>query len=150
MAGANIWDSLEAFQLKECYDLAARFETLDTARAVLREKSKGIDIPQNYVPVQADVSYPETEMQIASEIIYALTLEDFAASDRTGFKYSHKMNDLADSGEKEFILALLSLRDGTNVTQRIDAMRHIRAALKHSPDDPRYITLAEILQDVDK
>ena len=62
MSNVNAWDSIEAFQLKECYDLATQFEKLDTAKDVLRERSKKIDIPKNYVPVQADAAYEETEI----------------------------------------------------------------------------------------
>lgn len=150
MSNVNVWDSLEAFQLKECYDLATQFEKLDTARDVLREKYKKIDIPKNYIPVQTDVSYQETEMQIVSEAIYWLTLEGFAASENIGFKYAHKINNLPNSAEKEYVLALLALRNGTNETQRLDALRHISVALSYSPNDPRYIALASVLQDVDK
>lgn len=150
MADVNNWDSIEAFQLKECYDLAAQFEKLDTARSVLRERSKKIDIPENYIPVQANASYPESEMQVVSEAIYGLTLEGFAASENTGFKYAHKIDGLPDSAEKEYVLALLSLRNGTNETQRLEALRHISVALSYSPNDPRYIALADILKDADK
>lgn len=150
MSNVNTWDSIEAFQLKECYDLATQFEKLDTAKDVLRERSKKIDIPKNYVPVQADAAYEETEMQIISEAIYGLTLEGFAASENTGFKYAHKINNLPSSAEKEFVMALLALRNGTNETQRLDALRHISVALSYSPNDPRYIALANVLQDVDK
>lgn len=150
MTDANTWDSIEAFQLKECYDLATQFEKLDTAKDVLRERSKKIDIPKNYVPVQADAAYEETEMQIVSEAIYGLTLEGFAASENTGFKYAHKINNLPSSAEKEFVMALLALRNGTNETQRLDALRHISVALSYSPNDPRYIALVNVLQDIDK
>lgn len=150
MSNVNAWDSIEAFQLKECYDLAAQFEKLDTAKDVLREKSKKIDIPNNYVPVQADAAYKETEMQIVSEIIYGLTLEGFAASENTSFKYAHKIYNLPNSAEKEYVLALLALRDGTNETQRLDALRHISMALSYSRNDPRYNALASVLQDVDE
>lgn len=150
MSDINTWDSIEAYQLKECYELAAQFEKLDTAKYVLREKSKKIDIPKNYIPLQADATYEESEMQIVSEAIYSLTLEGFAASESAGFKYSHKINSLSSSSEKEYLLTLLALRNGTNETQRIDALRHISVALSYSPNDPRYIALAEILQNVDK
>lgn len=150
MSNVNAWDSIEAFQLKECYDLATQFEKLDTAKDVLRERSKKIDIPKNYVPVQADAAYEETEMQIVSEAIYALTLEGFAASENIGFKYAHKINNLPSSAEKEYVMALLALRNGTNETQRLDALKHISVALSYSPNDPRYIALATVLQDIDK
>lgn len=150
MAIVNNWDSIEAFQLKECYELAAQYETNDAAQSVLREKAKKIDIPMNYVPVQADASYQESTMQIVSEAMYGLSLEGFSASENSGFKYSHKINSLPGSGEKEFVLALLSLRNGTNETHRIEALGHISSALGYSPNDPRYITLARVLQDADK
>lgn len=150
MIDAFAKDSLETFQLKECYELATQFEKLTPAQDVLREKSKKIDIPRNYIPVQADATYEESEMQIVSEATYSLTLEGFTASESTGFKYSHKINNLPSSAEKEYVLALLALRNGTNETQRLDALRHISVALSYSPNDPRYITLASVLQDVDK
>lgn len=149
MDDVNIWDSIEAFQLKECYDLATLFEKLDTARDVLREKSKKLNIPKNYIPVQADATYQETEMQIVSEVIYRLSLEGLAASESDGFKFAYKINNLPSSAEKEFVLALLALRNGTNETQRLDSLRHIRVALTYSPNDPRYIAFASVLQDVD-
>ena len=149
MSNDKAWDSIEAFQLKECYDLAAQFEKLDTARDVLRKKSKKIEIPRNYIPVLAGTTYVETEMQVISEAIYGLTLEDFAASESTGFKYAHKINSLPSSAEKEYLLALLALRNGKSETQRLDALRHISVALSYSPYDPRYIALAKVLQDVD-
>lgn len=150
MALVDKWDSIEAFQLKECYDLATQFEQHDIAREILREKSKRIDIPKNYIPVQADASYTESEMQIVSEAVYGLTLEGFIGTERTGFKYSHKINNLPSSAEKEYVLALLALRNGTNETQRLEALRHISVALSYLPNDPRYIALASVLQDVDK
>lgn len=150
MSYVNAWDSIEAFQLKECYDLATQFEKLGTAKDVLREKSKNIDIPKNYLPVQVDATYEETEMQVVSEAVYGLSLEGFTVSEDTGFKYTHKINNLPSSAEKEYVLALLALRTGTNETQRLDALRHISVALSYSPNDPRYIALASVLQDVDK
>ncbi len=143
-------DSIEAFQLKECYELAAQFEKLDMAKEVLREKSKRIELPNNYIPVHEDAAYQETEMQIVSEVIYGLSLEGFTASEYTESKYAYKINNLPSSAEKEYVLALLALRKGTNETQRLDAIRHISVALSFSPDDPRYIALASVLEDADK
>lgn len=140
-------DSLEAFQLKECYELASQFEKLDIAKNVLRDKAKKLDIPTNYAPVQTDAVYQETEMQIVSEALYELTLEGFAASEKTGFKYAYKINNLPASAEKEYLLTLLALRNGTNETQRLDAIRHLSVALSFSPNDPRFIALAKVLQE---
>lgn len=143
-------DSLEAFQLKECYELAARFAKLDTAKDVLRKKSEKLDIPMNYIPVQTDAVYPETKMQTVSKALYELSLEGFSSSEKTTFKNAYKISGLSDSAEKEFILALLSLRNGSNETQRLEALGHISAALSYSPNDPRFIALADILQKAGK
>ena len=150
MADVISMDSLEAFQLKECYELATQYETLDPAREILRERSKKLNIPMNYAPVQTDAAYQETEMQILSEAIYGLTLEGFAASERSDFKYAHKVSSLPPSPEKEFVLALLSLRNGTGETQRLQALRHVSAALSFSPNDPRYVALANVLREPDR
>ena len=63
MSKLNEWDSIEAFLLKECYTLASYFETNESAKYILREKAKKIDIPADYVPAQIDASYNESEMQ---------------------------------------------------------------------------------------
>lgn len=140
-------DNIEAFQLKECYELSIKFEKLDIAQEVLRKRSKRLDISMNYTPVQVDAPYQETEMQVVSKAIYELALEGITVPEKTSFKYAYKIDGLSNSAEKEFVLALLSLRNGTNETQIIDALRHISAALNYSPNDPRFITLAQILQE---
>lgn len=150
MAEVYAWDSIGASQLKECYDLAAQFEKLETAKDVLRVKSKKIDIPKNYIQVQEDAAHQETEMQIVSEVIYGLSLEGFEVSDKTELKYAYKINNLPNSAEKEYLLALLALRNGTSETQRLDALRHISVAHSYSPNDPRYIALARVLQEVEE
>lgn len=144
------WDSPEVFQLKECYDLAARFAKLDTVREVLREKSKKIDQSANSVPTPDNSTCPRSEMQPLSRAVYALTLEGFAANDNGRFVYEPIMASLPDSAEKEFVLALLSLRDGTDETHRLEAIKHIRAANSLAPNDPRYIALANILFEADR
>lgn len=124
----QIYDSVTSSARKQCEDDRQRFN-------------------MNYAPVQTDATYQETEMQIASEAIYELSLEGFSASEKAGFKQAHKIDNLPSSSEKEFILALLSLRNGTYETQRLDALRHISIALSFSPNDPRFIALANVLQE---
>lgn len=137
------------FQLKECYDLASQYEDFDTAKDLLRGKSKRLNIPNGYMPIQMDTARPETEMQTISDTIYQLSLESPSIYGASDFKDAHRINAMNDSSEKEFVLALLSLRNGTYESQRINALQHIRAALCFSPNDPRYIAMARILQEVD-
>ena len=139
-------NSTKACLLKECYDLALRFEKNDLAKEVLRKKSKGLNIPMAVSPVRDAASHTESDMEILSEVMYELACESSSASGNTGFNYSYKVDSLPDSAEKEFVLTLITLRNGTDETQRLQAMRHIRAALSYSPGDPRLVALAEILQ----
>lgn len=148
MINTDDYDCTEYFQLKECYDLAAQFEKSNAAKNVLREKLKRLPFPKNNIPLQITVSYPETEMQILSEAVYELANESVNTAGRTAFKYTDKINALPNSAEKEYVLALLSLRSGTDVTHQLDAHKHISAALRYSPNDPRYIALSNILQGV--
>ena len=144
MANVNTWDNIEAFQLKECYELAAQYEKIDIARDVLRDRAKKIDLPPNYVPMQSDISLPDSSMQILTQAMHSLAREGFAASSGEKSDY-YKLNTIPDSGEKAFVQALIALRDGTSETQRLEALNRLSVALSYSHNDPRYIALAEIL-----
>lgn len=138
-------------QLKECYELAVRFENNDKAKDVIREKIKRLeDQEDNIIQEYADTFYSKHEMEILSEIICVLASEDFMSSHNSDITFYHKINSVPDSAEKEFVLALLSLRSGTNETQRLEAVRHLSAALNNSPDDPRFIALFTVLQEAQK
>ncbi len=141
------WSSLELFQLKECYELAVLYTNDEMAKNILREKAKSIGIPKDYIPAQDDATYQESEMQIMSDVMYELALEGNTSPANTSFKYKNKVESLSDSGEKEYILALLSLRNGTVESNRIEALGHLTAALSHTPNDPRMIALARILEE---
>ena len=148
MADEKTLDSLELFQLKECYELAVLYANDEMAKNVLREKAKLIEIPTDYIPTQDDAVYMESEMQILSDAMYALALEGSTSSLNAGFKYKNKIDSLPESGEKEYMLALLSLRKGTAESNRIEALGHLMAALAYTPNDPKMIMLARILEEV--
>lgn len=84
-------------------------------------------------------------MQLASEALLALTQDGYTASGDAGYLAEQWVSMLPDSAEKEYLLALLALREGRAESQRIEAMRHISRAMDLSPGDPRYLTLAEVL-----
>ena len=150
MKAINDWDNIESFQLKECYDLAVQFERLDIAKDVLRDKSRAINIPQGFIPVQQGMSLPETEMIVTSEILQELSREGYIASGNGPFYLAHKLDALPPSAEKEYYLAILSLREGTNETHRMKAMQHIGNALSIESEDPRYVVLARVLQEASR
>ena len=109
-----------------------------------------MNLPNNYVPVQPNASYTETDMQIASDVMYSLSLEGAGSSERNEFKNAHKVQNISNIAEREFLLALLALRKGTSETQRVEALRHLEIANSYSPNDLRYITLINIIRDANK
>ncbi len=150
MIDTSAWDNAEAYLLKECYLLAIQFAQPDTAKDILRDRCDKIDVPQSDIPVRGDAASKETEMKIISDVLYDLTLEGFTASENKKSPCVQKIKSLPKSAEKEFMLALLALREGRDETQRIKALDHISAALNDSLDNPRYIALANILREAGK
>lgn len=148
MSETNVWNCLALFLLKECYKLAVLYTRDEMAKNVLREKAKSIDLSEDYVPAQVDAIYQESEMEILSDAMYALTLEGNMIHATSDFKYMYKIDSLPESGEKEYLKALLSLRQGMSESNRIEALGHLAAALAYTPNDPKMITLARILEEV--
>lgn len=146
MKKANSWDNIESFMLKECYALAAQYEGNDAARDILRSRERKISISNGYVPDGSNITLPYSTQQVVSNIIYALTMEGAAGTTFDSFRAQHEISSMPNCGDKEYLLAILALRNGRSETQRLEALRHVSLALSYSPNDPRYITLAEILQ----
>ena len=147
MGNDHMQNSAAAALLKECYELATLYARSDAAKDILREKAKRTGEPDPYAAGQADV-FPETPMQLASEILRDLSGEAFSAPKGPALPGQYKLERIPPSGEREYLLALMALRNGTGMQQRIDALGHVRVALSYSPDDPRYIALAGVLQEV--
>lgn len=130
--------------LKELYLLSEQYEDSDLARDILRTKGKKIK-PSNISASVCSLS-PNftTDMQVFSSIISTLSMEGFSASN------SHyepvPIASMSESAEKEYLLALLALRNGKNETQRLEALRHVSSALASEPNDPRFQALAAVLQ----
>ena len=139
-------DAAEAALLKECYDLAARFEKIDNARDIIREKLKKVSLYTDGTPMTTAAVVSGSGMDVISEIMYKMSLEGTGGSGKNDNGYAYKLERLPYSGEKEFLLALLALRDGTDETHRKSALLHIYEALKESNEDPRYVALAAALQ----
>lgn len=130
--------------LRECYDLASQYEQLDAAKNILRDKSKRLDNNDSYSD-QCFMPIYESYMQIISGALYELSLEGHTATDNRETRFIQRTYDLSETAEKEFVLALLALRNGRSETQRLEALNHIRKAQEYSPNDPRYLALATIL-----
>lgn len=146
----NIWDAADAYLLKECYELAERVIRAEEARAILRARAAQIDVPKDYMPPAEGSASPESQMQLISEILEALSLEPADEPARTEFAASHKISNLSNAGAKEYFLTLLTLRSGTNASKRLEALRHLSSALSYSQEDPRYEALAVALQEADE
>ncbi|MFU0662948.1 hypothetical protein [Gardnerella vaginalis] len=147
MSDVNI-NSNDAFKLKECYEFAARFEKLDAARKLLREKSKNIDISNYSTDSQNDVSLKETDMQVISQAIRSLSLEDLDARIYGDSEYREKIDNLPDSPEKDYVRVLMTLKHDANRIQDNYALNIISSVIEDDPTDPRYIALANVLQEL--
>lgn len=147
MSDANI-NSNDAFKLKECYEFAARFEKLDAARKLLREKSKNIDVSDYLMDSQNDGSYEKTVMQVISEAIHSLSRENLDDRIYGDSEYSKKIDNLPDSPEKEYMKAIMTLKHDANRIQDNYALNLISSAIDGDPTDPRYIALANVLQEL--
>lgn len=148
MKDSNKWDNIESFLLKECYTLAAQYEANGAARDILRSRGRKITIPDGYIPDGCNITLPTSTQQAVSNIIYALTMEGAVGTTSDSFQAQHEISSMPNCGDKEYLLAIMALRNGRSETQRLEALRHVSLALSYSRNDPRYITLVEILQQI--
>jgi len=105
--------------LKECYELSLEAGLSEGAEEILKDKLKRLMREETQEPEPAVTAEP-TEQET-----------------------------LPESGEKAYLQALLELRKGRGMGQRVEALRYVTEALRRSPGDPRYLALAEILQEAD-
>ena len=147
MNNENDWNERDRFLLNECYELAERYESDEQARIIIRKKQKGISAPLDYTSTSEMISDQPTDMQLITEALLELSSEPLDSSRNAPFKYASQIAALPPSGDKEYLLALLELRNGTTETNRILAFRHITEALRFSNRDPRYVALAGILEE---
>ena len=150
MDNFNKWDNMGSFLLKECYALAAQYEANGAARDILRSRGRKISLPDGYIPDGGDITPPTSVQQTVSNIVYALTMEGASGTTFDSFRAPDEVSSLPDCGDKEYLWAIMTLRNGRSEAQRITALNHVGFALSYSLDDPRYIALAEILQQIDK
>ena len=149
MEGSEKWHNNDSYMLKECYEIASQYESLDISKSVLRERSRRIDLTMDYVPVQTGSPIPQSDMQVLSEAMRVLSLADYSSPNNSVQGLRYKLNTLSDSGEREFVLSLLALSNGTSDSVLIEAAEHVIKACSISPNDPRYIALAKILSNLE-
>lgn len=134
---------MELSLLKECYTLAAEYEPVSAARDILHSRGRKIAVTEEQAPSSNNAGSMVSDQTVMSEALRGGSgygrLELRRSSSRMSF-----------CGDREFLLAILELNDGRGEYARIHALEHISAALTYSPNDPRYIALAEILQQYGK
>lgn len=140
-------NDLKDFLLKECYDIAERYEPMEIPKMILREKSKNIDIEKDFLPPGSPLDSNNSYMQRVSEITYALSMEALNSAISGDFPLIHMLNSIPDCAEKYYIYALLELRKGTNEDQRTSALDYLISALDEEPNDPRFLALAQIIRE---
>ena len=77
-------------------------------------------------------------------------MEGAAGTTSDSFRAQYEISSMPNCGDKEYLLAIMALRNGRSETQRLEALRHVSLALSYSPNDPRYIALAKILQQINR
>jgi len=140
-------DELSDYLLKECYEISERFEPMENAKMILREKRGGITLTNGVVPQDMSIGSTQSFMQTVSEVTYELAMEGLDDRVNREFSQKHAVENMPDCAEKQYILALLELRNGTYETQRISALRYLKEALSKEPNDPRFIALAQVLSE---
>lgn len=140
-------DDIKNYLLKECYDISERYESVEIPKMILREKSKNIEMIKGIIPQDSSYSSNKSYMQKVSEVMYELSMEGLDAATTKDFPLSYVVGSIPECAEKNYILALLELRKGTNETQRLSARQYLSSALSEEPNDPRFRALAQILRD---
>lgn len=130
--------------LKECYEIASRIEHMPAAKEVIVKRLNTLDDDHS----GAGGDFAAEKITVQSQYSRALFELSRSAEDPSAEERARIIaGGMEASAEKEYLLALLSLTNGTSERQRIDAMRHITSALAAAPNDPRSIALAGILQE---
>lgn len=140
-------DDMKNFLLKECYDISERFESMEIPKMILREKSKNIEMIKGITPQDSSYISNKSYMQSVSEVTYELSMEGLDTVATKDFSLSYVVSSIPECAEKNYILALLELRKGTNETHRLSALQYLSSALAEEPNDPRFRALAQILRD---
>lgn len=140
------WDSSGAFLLKECYMFAAQYESNNAARDILYARGRKIVVPDRSVLDENHITIPYSTQRAVSNVFHALTKEGTPGKISAEFGLQDEISSMPNCGDKEYLLAILALRNGRGKAEQIEALRHIGAALSYSPNDPRYFTMAKVLQ----
>ncbi len=148
MKDSDNLSSMESSLLKECYALAAEYEQNSTARDILRSRGRKITVTEEPATDNNTAGFMASNQTAMSDAIYELTMK--GGSGYNSPKLRQSLSRMKFCGDREFLLAILALSNGRGETERIEALQHISLALSYSPNDPRYISFAQILQQYDK
>ena len=152
MSDNTYWNDDRAAIIKECYELAARFESSEPVRNRINERKEKIPTPSDYISMQsAHSSAVESEMSILSPIIGSFSLDKIGSG--AAFAEppnAYKLSGMNDSAEAHYLQALLAICRNPGDAGRNAARNQIIAALRLSGNDPRYQTFAEIMQEADR
>jgi len=138
-------------KLKECYELAAQYESDPTVKEILQQKAQKIHIQDD---IEAEIGGEHNRdsftMQTVSNAMRRLSLEGMGAMPDTSFVLAKEIDLLPENGETELLRAILVLRSGMNESQRLESLRHLNNALSYARNDPRCVALAKILQEAEQ
>jgi hypothetical protein len=132
--------------LKECYSLAAEYEESDIVRNILKNKKSQLLDGQNDLEqiIPSDLFDAVSVSRIFEKLSQPNGLDNDTYKASLGFLMLEP-----ESAEKEYLTALLNLSTGTDEKHRLEAWKHINSAWLAEPNDPRYIALIKVLQEID-
>lgn len=145
MAKANSYDGAGAALLKECYELAARYEERVQEREILKKKASQLEVSTD--GGRNSVVRMRTEVEGLYKLMCDIS-NDLETRNISTFFLS-EMGKIPNSADKEYLLALFYLRGVIDRNSRLEALRHISVAIEYDSNDPRYIALAKLLQELE-
>lgn len=155
------WTYQELVMLEECYALAGQYGNQEVTKKFWEEKQAQIKNAlenQTEHEVEFQRNHLTSYMQRVSDAIWKLAQEepDLKSSLREPFNseelramYTRMQQNVPDDldGELAYLEAICTLKNERNKITCALAHGLMKHALTCTPDDPRYIALAQILQE---
>ena len=132
-------------RLKECYELTVASTSSNEVRTLVNQRLDNLTAIGESFPDTGLTDTGNTVQSSVSLIREAFSIEDDSAPLNSGFPRQLEINALPESPEKQYFLALLSLRSNTGNQGCLNALRYLENAINQEPANIIYRTLAEAI-----
>ena len=134
-------------RLKECYESILLSADSDEVRSLTKQRLDNLNKIGRGLQDTGTTDTGNTVQSSLSAIREALSVEDVSVPINSGFPRQSEINALPESPEKQYLLALLSLRGNTGNQGCVNALRYLESAINQDPANIVYRTLAEAIHD---